>query len=116
VKKPGRVDTLRDSGHRGRSFRVGLETSLEGSPDGRAHRGRLAATRSGHTPLNRTPLLEIKARTLAGWKAYATNIDCPTADFVIGSYHQLWRIEKSFRALPDSECVEGFLQAAGVDE
>lgn len=41
--------------------------------------------------------LETKARTLAGWKAYATNIDSPTPEFVIGSYHQLWRIEKSFR-------------------
>ncbi|BDH59422.1 hypothetical protein MTP03_43610 [Tsukamurella sp. PLM1] len=34
---------------------------------------------------------------MAGWKAYVTNIDAPTADFVIGSYHQLWRIEKTFR-------------------
>ncbi len=34
---------------------------------------------------------------LAGWKAYATNIVAPTPEFVIGSYHQLWRIEKSFR-------------------
>ncbi len=41
--------------------------------------------------------LETKARTLVGWKAYATNIDSPTPEFVIGSYHQLWRIEKSFR-------------------
>ncbi|STQ62141.1 Transposase [Gordonia bronchialis] len=41
--------------------------------------------------------LETKARTLAGWKAYATNIDSPTSDFVIGTYHELWRIEKSFR-------------------
>ncbi|WP_442903734.1 IS1634 family transposase [Gordonia sp. Z-3] len=41
--------------------------------------------------------LEAKARLLAGWKAYATNITAPTPEFVIGSYHQLWRIEKSFR-------------------
>lgn len=41
--------------------------------------------------------LENKARTLAGWKAYATNITAPTSEFVIGAYHQLWRIEKSFR-------------------
>ncbi|GAC86339.1 hypothetical protein GP2_109_00010, partial [Gordonia paraffinivorans NBRC 108238] len=38
-----------------------------------------------------------KARALAGWKAYTTNIDNPEPDFVIGAYHQLWRIEKSFR-------------------
>ncbi|MDL9949056.1 IS1634 family transposase, partial [Gordonia sp. ABSL11-1] len=41
--------------------------------------------------------LAAKARLLAGWKAYATNIIAPTPEFVIGSYHQLWRIEKSFR-------------------
>jgi hypothetical protein len=47
--------------------------------------------------------LEAKARTLAGLKGYVTNLaTCPdgtpvTADFVIGSYHELWNIEKSFR-------------------
>jgi len=41
--------------------------------------------------------LETKARGLAGLKGYVTNIDNPTPDFVIGAYHQLWRIEKSFR-------------------
>jgi hypothetical protein len=41
--------------------------------------------------------LEAKTRSLAGLKGYTTNIDNPTAEFVIGAYHQLWRIEKSFR-------------------
>jgi Transposase DDE domain len=47
--------------------------------------------------------LEEKARTLAGIKGYKTNLAATpdgepvTADFVIGSYHELWRIEKSFR-------------------
>ena len=47
--------------------------------------------------------LEAKARELAGLKGYVTNLAaCPdgtpvTADFVIGSYHELWNIEKSFR-------------------
>jgi len=47
--------------------------------------------------------LEDKARTLAGIKGYKTNLAATpdgepvTADFVIGSYHELWRIEKSFR-------------------
>ena len=41
--------------------------------------------------------LETKARTLAGWKSYITNITNPSPEFVIGAYHQLWRIEKSFR-------------------
>lgn len=47
--------------------------------------------------------LEEKARTLAGIKGYKSNLAATpdgekvTADFVIGSYHELWRIEKSFR-------------------
>lgn len=43
--------------------------------------------------------LEHKARTLAGWKAYITNLllEVATADFVIGAYHQLWHIEQAFR-------------------
>jgi len=41
--------------------------------------------------------LEAKARGLAGLKAYTTNIDNPTPEFVIGSYHRLFAIEKSFR-------------------
>ena len=41
--------------------------------------------------------LEAKARALAGWKSYITNIATPTPEFVIGAYHQLWHTEKSFR-------------------
>jgi hypothetical protein len=47
--------------------------------------------------------LEAKARDLAGLKGYITNLAaCPdgapvTADFVIGAYHRLFEIEKSFR-------------------
>jgi transposase len=41
--------------------------------------------------------LEAKARALAGWKGYTTNLLDQTPEFVIGSYHQLWRIEKAFR-------------------
>jgi hypothetical protein len=41
--------------------------------------------------------LETKARALAGIKGYTTNIANPSAEFVIGSYAALWRIEKSFR-------------------
>ena len=47
--------------------------------------------------------LEAKARALAGLKGYTTNLAaCPdgtpvTAEFVISAYHDLWRIEKSFR-------------------
>jgi hypothetical protein len=41
--------------------------------------------------------LEAKTRALAGWKGYTTNLTGESADFVIGAYHQLWRIEKAFR-------------------
>jgi hypothetical protein len=47
--------------------------------------------------------LEAKARALAGIKGYKTNLAATpdgepvTADFVIGSYHRLFEIEKSFR-------------------
>ncbi len=58
-------------------------------------RNRFLTLKGADKSVNRD--LETKARTLAGWKAYATNIRSPTAEFVIGSYHQLWRIEKSFR-------------------
>jgi hypothetical protein len=45
--------------------------------------------------VNRT--LETKTRALAGWKGYTTNLADQPAQFVIDSYHQLWRIEKAFR-------------------
>ena len=41
--------------------------------------------------------LEAKARALAGLKGYVTNLEAPTAEYVMGAYHQLWQIEKSFR-------------------
>src|SRR4029450_5097802 len=41
--------------------------------------------------------LEAKARALAGLKGYITNLQAPTAEYVMGAYHQLWQIEKSFR-------------------
>lgn len=46
--------------------------------------------------------LETKARSLAGIKAYVTNLEpqVADADFVIGVYHRLFQIEKSFRMSP----------------
>jgi hypothetical protein len=64
-------------------------------------RNRFIALHGATKSVNRD--LEAKARTLAGIKGYITNLAaCPdgtpvTAEFVIGSYHQLWNIEKSFR-------------------
>ena len=40
--------------------------------------------------------LETKARALAGWKPYVTNL-ADTPEQVIGIYHQLWHVEHAFR-------------------
>jgi hypothetical protein len=58
-------------------------------------RNRFITLTGGDKSVNRE--LERKARTLAGWKSYITNIANPTPESVIGAYHQLWHIEKSFR-------------------
>lgn len=58
-------------------------------------RNRFVKLTGGEKTINRD--LEAKARALAGIKAYITNIEHPTPEFVIGAYHQLWHIEKSFR-------------------
>jgi transposase len=41
--------------------------------------------------------LEAKARALAWWKSYITNLPEPTGEFVIGAYRRLYQIEASFR-------------------
>jgi len=58
-------------------------------------RNRFVKLSGGTKTVNRE--LEAKNRGTAGLKAYITNIDNPTPEFVIGAYHQLWRIEKAFR-------------------
>jgi hypothetical protein len=64
-------------------------------------RNRFVQLAGGTRTVNRE--LEEKARALAGLKGYVTNLRaCPdgtpvTAEFVIGAYHQLFQIEKSFR-------------------
>ncbi len=58
-------------------------------------RNRFVKLSGGDKSVNRD--LEAKARSLAGLKAYITNLPNPTSDLVIGAYHQLWRIEQSFR-------------------
>jgi len=64
-------------------------------------RNRFVQLSGGAKSVNRT--LEAKARALAGIKGYVTNLAaCPdgtpvTAEFVIGAYHRLFEIEKSFR-------------------
>jgi hypothetical protein len=58
-------------------------------------RNRFIQLSGGQRSVNRQ--LEAKARGIAGLKAYLTNIDNPTPEFVLGAYGRLWRIEKSFR-------------------
>jgi hypothetical protein len=64
-------------------------------------RNRFVQLSGGTRSVNRE--LEAKARNLAGIKGYITNLQaCPdgtpvTAEFVIGAYHRLFQIEKSFR-------------------
>jgi len=64
-------------------------------------RNRFVRLSGGTRKVNRE--LEEKARALAGLKGYVTNLRaCPdgtpvTAEFVIGAYHQLFQVEKSFR-------------------
>ncbi|CAN5507049.1 IS1634-like element ISMsm6 family transposase [soil metagenome] len=58
---------------------------------------RFVTTRNGAQELD-TPSLE-RARRLAGLKGYVSNIDAqlmPAAE-IIASYHDLWRVEQSFR-------------------
>jgi hypothetical protein len=58
-------------------------------------RNRFVRLSGGTRTVNRT--LEAKAHALAGIKGYVTNLPDPTPEFVIGAYHRLFQIEKSFR-------------------
>jgi hypothetical protein len=58
-------------------------------------RNRFVTLTGGTRAVNRD--LETKARTLAGWKPYVTNLLDADPAWVIGAYHQLWRIEHAFR-------------------
>jgi hypothetical protein len=58
-------------------------------------RNRYVQLTGGTKTINRD--LEAKTRALAGLKGYVTNLEAPTPEYVLGAYHQLWQIEKSFR-------------------
>jgi hypothetical protein len=60
-------------------------------------RNRFITLDGGNRSVNRD--LEAKARMLAGWKGYSTNLEPGTAnaEFVTGAYHRLYEIERSFR-------------------
>jgi hypothetical protein len=73
-------------------------------------RNRFVKLSGGDKSVNRE--LEATVRGLAGLKAYITNIDNPSPEFVIGAHHQLWRIEKSCRMSKD-EGFGGGVRVAG---
>jgi hypothetical protein len=58
-------------------------------------RNRFIKLAGANKSINRA--LEAKARALAGWKGYITNLPAPTPEFVISAYHRLFEIERSFR-------------------
>ena len=60
-------------------------------------RNRFVRLQGGTRSANRD--LEAKARALAGWKGYVTNLppDQAGAEFVMAAYHRLFQIERSFR-------------------
>jgi DDE family transposase len=58
-------------------------------------RNRFITLTGGTRTINRE--LEAKARTLAGWKPYVTNLLDADPAWIIGAYHHLWRIEHAFR-------------------
>lgn len=72
-------------------------TKAQRAVDGKASvkRNRFIKLSGATKSVNRD--LEAKARALAGLKGYTTNLTSQTPEFVIDAYHQLWRIEKSFR-------------------
>ena len=91
----------------GPAGRCAASTSRSARPS-RPSRARCRSSATGSSPCPAAPKsvnreLEEKARALAGLKGYITNLGaCPdgtpvTAEFVIGAYHQLFQIEKSFR-------------------
>jgi len=78
----------------------GIQTQIEKAE--KAVAGKVAVKRNrfvqlagGTKSVNRE--LKAKAKTLAGWKGYTTNLVDASPEFVINAYHQLWHVEKSFR-------------------
>ncbi|MDR1768708.1 MAG: IS1634 family transposase [Propionibacteriaceae bacterium] len=58
-------------------------------------RNRFVVLEGARKPVNRQ--LEAKARALAGWKSYVTNLNDADPAFVIGAHHELWHVERAFK-------------------
>jgi hypothetical protein len=70
-------------------------TQVAGRGTGKVKRNRFVKIDGARKSINHE--LEEKARSLAGFKAYITNIPDPSPDSVIAAYANLYKIEKSFR-------------------
>ncbi|BBY56941.1 IS1634 family transposase [Mycolicibacterium sarraceniae] len=97
---PDRVIYYQYRHDRARRTLRGIDEQIAKAPravDGKApvKRNRFIKLAGATKTVNRE--LEAKNRALAGWKGYTTNLTGQTPEFVIDAYHQLWRIEKSFR-------------------
>jgi transposase len=81
--------------HRARHRPAGCQGEKAVAGQAAIKRNRFATLTGGTRAVNRD--LETRARTLAGWKPYITNILDAEPSWLIGAYHQLWRIEHAFR-------------------
>jgi transposase len=97
---PDRVVFYQYRADRARRTLRGIDEQVakaQAAVDGKAplKRNRFITVTGENRSVNRE--LETKARELAGIEGYTTNLTGQTAEFVIGAYHQLWRMEKAFR-------------------
>jgi len=99
-KRRDQVIYYRYSAGRARRTLKGIDEQIRKAEDAVAgktpvKRNRFVTLKAAKKSVNRD--LEAKARALAGIKAYVTNIANPDPEFVVGAYHRLFQIEKSFR-------------------
>ena len=97
---PDRVTYYQYRADRARRTLRGIDEQVakaQAAVDGKApvKRNRFITLTGATKSVNTT--LVAKTKQLAGWKGYTTNLTSVDASFVIGAYHQLWHVEKSFR-------------------
>ncbi|CAM2750809.1 IS1634 family transposase [Actinomyces slackii] len=90
----------RYSAHRARRALRGIDTQVAKAVKAVAgeipvKRNRFVRLSGATRSVNRD--LEQRARALAGWKGYVTNLPNPDPETIISAYHRLYNIEKSFR-------------------
>jgi hypothetical protein len=87
-----RADRARRTLH-GIDQQIGKAEKVVAAGPAAVKRNRFVQLVGGTRSVNRDP--EAKARVLAGLKGYVMNLEAPTAEYVMGAYHQLWQIEKA---------------------